>query len=96
MTTAHSFSDLLVSEKPEVTTPIYEEPIAYFEKKDVSADKEAGIPSLTPIIDTIDGFRSIDWTHVRQQCRAGINNCGVVIAVISEKTHQFGVWLAEV
>ena len=52
MTTAHSFSDLLVSEKPEVTTPIYEEPIAYFEKEDVSADKEAGIPALAPIMST--------------------------------------------
>ena len=90
MTTAHSFSDLLVSEKdddPIVLLPLVEE---------VTMDKEAGIPSLQPIMNSIDGFRSIDWTHVRDQCRAGLNNVGITIAVISEKTHDLGVWLSKV
>jgi len=92
MTASHTFADLLVEEKPEVITPALA-PHPFFDEE---PNKEAGIPALVPIMDTIDGFRSINWTHVRNQCRAGANNVGVVIAVISEKTHQFGCWLAEV
>jgi hypothetical protein len=47
-------------------------------------------------METVDGFRSINWKQVMQQMRAGLNNVGVVIAVISEKTHQLGCYLAEV
>lgn len=64
---------------------------------DEEPNKEAGsIPALTPIMETIDGFRSINWQQVRQQMRAGVSNVGITIAVISEKTHQFGCWLAKV
>ena len=64
---------------------------------EIPTDKEAGpIPALTPIMDKVDGFRSINWQQVMQQMRAGVNNVGVVIAVISEKTHQLGCFLAEV
>ena len=63
---------------------------------ELAPNKEAGIPPLTPIMETIDGFRSINWQQVMQQMRAGVNNVGVVIAVISEKTHQLGCYLAEV
>ena len=64
---------------------------------DEEPNKEAGrIPTLTPIMETVDGFRSINWKQVMQQMRAGLNNVGVVIAVVSEKTHQLGCYLAEV
>ena len=64
---------------------------------ELAPNKEAGgIPALTPIMETLDGFHSINWKQIRQQMRAGLNNVGVVIAVISEKTHQLGCFLAEV
>ena len=91
MTTSHSFADLC---KEEVTALDLGEGSLDLE---IKPNKEAiGIPPLTPIMETPDGFRSIDWANVRRQCRAGLNNVGVVVAVISEKTHAFGCWLAEV
>ena len=53
-------------------------------------------PAFPPINDTIAWFNDIDWADVRQRCRAGVNNCGLVIAVIGEKLHDVGVFLAEV
>ena len=51
---------------------------------------------LPPLNDTIVWFNNIDWAEVRQRCRGGVNNCGLVIAVIGEKMHDLGVFLAEV
>ena len=105
MTASHSFADLLVKEKPEVITPLdlgessldheisADAPHPLFDEE---PNKEAGIPALTPIMDTIDGWSSIDWTRVRDQLRAGVNNVGIALAVVSEKTHELGVWLAKV
>ena len=105
MTTSHSFEDFFrkvqedrgiqVNEPSEVITPL-DLGEGSVDLDTSALDKEAGIPALTPIMSTVDGFRSIDWTQVRRQLRAGVNNVGVVIAVISEKTHQLGVYLAEV
>ena len=53
-------------------------------------------PAFPPINDTITWFKDIDWADVRQRCRSGVNNCGLVIAVIGEKMHDLGVFLAEV
>ena len=53
-------------------------------------------PAFPPINDTIAWFNDIDWADVRQRCRGGINNCGLVLAVIGEKIHDIGVFLAEV
>ena len=53
-------------------------------------------PSFPPINDTIAWFNNIDWKDVRQRCRGGVNNCGLVLAVIGEKVHDLGVFLAEV
>ncbi len=92
MTASHTFADLLVEEKPEVITPA----LAPHPLFDEEPNKEAGIPALTPIMDTIDGWSSIDWTRVRDQLRAGVNNVGIALAVVSEKSHELGVWLATV
>jgi len=93
MTTSHTFSDLM-KETEEVTPLDLGEGSLDLE---IKPNKEAiGIPALTPIMDKVDGFRSINWQQVMQQMRAGVNNVGVVIAVISEKTHQLGCYLAEV
>ena len=93
MTTSHSFAQMLVDEPTEVITPL-DQGEGSLELD--TPDQAETIQPLTPIMDSIDGFRSIDWANVRRQCRAGINNVGVAIAVISEKTHQLGCWLAEV
>ena len=47
--------------------------------------------SFTPI-----GEGDLDWADVRERSRAGLNNCGLVIAVIGEKLYDFGQWLAKV
>ena len=52
--------------------------------------------SFPPVEDTIDFIKQVDWQDVRRRCRAGINNCGLVIAVVGEKLHDIGVWLAQV
>ena len=52
--------------------------------------------SFPPLDDTIDFVKQVDWQEVRQKCRAGLNNCGLVIAVIGEKIHDLGAWLAQV
>ena len=56
-------------------------------------DSQAGFP---PIDDTINYVKSIDWVDVRQRARKGLNNVGLVVAVIGEKTHDLGVWLSQV
>ena len=53
-------------------------------------------PSFPPIADTISTFKSIDWDEMRARARAGVNNVGLVLAVIGEKLHDLGVLLAEV
>ena len=52
--------------------------------------------SFPPVTDTIDFIKQVDWKEVRQKCRAGLNNCGLVIAVIGEKIHDLGAFLAQV
>ena len=53
-------------------------------------------PAFPPINDAVKAVQSIDWEDVRRRTRVGVNNCGLVIAVIGEKLHQLGVFLAEV
>ena len=48
-------------------------------------------PSFPPIDDAVSAVKSIDWADVRRRCRAGVNNGGLVIAVIGEKMHELGV-----
>jgi hypothetical protein len=48
------------------------------------------------VSDTIVWIKQVDWAEVRTRCRAGLNNVGLVIAVIGEKTHDLGCYLANV
>lgn len=57
-----------------------------------AADTEAAFP---PVSDTIQWFKDVDWADVRRRSRDGLNNVGLVVAVIGEKIHDFGVWLAD-
>ena len=52
--------------------------------------------SFPPATDTIVFFKQVDWREVGQRCKAGLNNCGLVIAVLAEKVHEFGIFLAQV
>jgi len=52
--------------------------------------------AFPPVTDTIVWFKQVDWADVRQRCRGGLNNCGLVIAVVAEKVHDFGIFLAQV
>ena len=54
------------------------------------------LKAFPPINDTIAWFKDVDWADVREKCRGGVNNIGLVLAVIGEKLHDAGTWLAEV
>ena len=75
----------IISTAPEQITPL--------DKGEGSLDLE--LKSFPPVTDTIVWFQHIDWEEVRHRCRGGLNNCGLVIAVVGEKLHDFGVFLAE-
>lgn len=52
--------------------------------------------SFPPVNDTIDWVKQVDWQDVKRRSIAGINNVGLVLALIGEKTYEFGVWLGKV
>ena len=52
-------------------------------------------PAFPPVSDTIVWIKQVDWAEVRHRCRGGINNCGIVIAVLGEKLHDVGCFLAK-
>lgn len=60
------------------------------------AEKGTKFKSFPPVTDTIDFVKQVDWEDVRRRCRAGFNNCGLVIAVVGEKIHDLGAWMAQV
>ena len=57
---------------------------------------EKRTPSFPPVNDTIAWFNNVDWAEVRERCRGGVNNVGLVVAVCGTKLHDIGVWLAKV
>ena len=56
----------------------------------------AKTPAFPPVTDTIVWFKQVDWADVRCRCRSGVNNVGLVLAVVGEKLHDFGAYLAKV
>lgn len=52
--------------------------------------------SFPPVNDTIDWIKQVDWEDVKRRSIAGLNNVGLVIALIGEKTYEFGCWLGKV
>ena len=61
-----------------------------------STKETLAFPPAQIVPDTIAFIKQVDWADVRQRCRGGLNNCGLVIAVIAEKVHDFGAFLAQV
>ena len=53
-------------------------------------------PSFPPVSDTILWWKNIDKEEFRQRLRGGVNNVGLVLAVLGEKLHDLGVFLAKV
>ena len=76
----------IVSTAPEEITPL--------DRGEGSLDLE--LKSFPPVTDTIVWIKQVDWADVRRRCRGGLNNVGLVLAVVGEKLHDFGTWLAEV
>ena len=74
------------------------QPVSLEEAFDIVEQRayEKRTPAFPPVQDTITWFQHVDWAEVRQRARAGLNNCGLVIAVIGEKIHDAGCWLANV
>lgn len=70
------------------------EEITPLDKGEGSLDLE--LKSFPPVTDTIVWIKQVDWADVRRRCRGGLNNVGLVLAVVGEKLHDFGSWLAEV
>ena len=76
-----------------------EEALVIADKREQEIVNEANydlFPSFPPIDDAVSAVKSIDWADVRMRSRKGLNNVGLVVAVIGEKLHDFGVFLAEV
>ena len=73
-------------------------PVTLDEALDIAEQRafEKRTPSFPPVEDTIAWFNSVDWQDVRQRCRGGVNNVGLVLALVGEKLYDFGTWLGNV
>lgn len=70
------------------------EAVTPLDKGEGSIDLE--LRSFPPVTDTIDFIKQVDWEDVRHRSRAGLNNVGLVIAILGEKIHDLGAFLAQV
>ena len=73
-------------------------PVTLEQALDIAEERAyaAKCPSFPPLDDTISFINHVDWEDVRRRSRAGLNNVGLVIAVIGEKIHDLGAFLAQV
>ncbi len=99
MTASHTFAALLAEEKPEVITPLdlgegSPELVEIMPEIYYQQNKQAG--AFPPLDDTIIWWNNIDWDLQRERARAGVNNCGLVLAVIGTKLNDLGLWLSKV
>ena len=92
MTASHSFAALLAEEKPEVITPLDLGESSL--DLEIATHKEAG--AFPPLDDTIIWWNNIDWDLQRERARGGLNNVGLVLAVIGTKLNDFGTFLSKV
>ena len=61
-----------------------------------STKETLAYPPAQIVPDTIVWFKQVDWREVGQRFRGGLNNVGLVLAVIGEKIHDAGAFLAQV
>jgi len=74
-----------------------ERPVTLEEALDIAQERAYAkrTPGFPPITDTITWFNHVDWSDVRVKARAGVNNVGLVVAVIGQKRYEFGQYLAK-
>ena len=74
------------------------QPVSLEQALDIAEERAyaSKTPAFPPVTDTIVWFKQVDWADVRQRCRGGVNNVGLVLAVIGEKLHDVGAYLAQV
>lgn len=92
MTASHSFAALLAEEKPEVITPLDLGESSL--DLEIPTNKEAG--AFPPLDDTIIWWNNIDWDLQRERARGGVNNVGLVLAIIGTKLNDLGIYLSKV
>ncbi len=61
---------------------------------EIPTDKQAG--AFPPLDDTIIWWNNIDWDLQRERARSGVNNVGLVLAVIGTKLNDLGTYLSKV
>ena len=73
-------------------------PVTLEQALDIAEERAyaAKTPGFPPVTDTIVWIKQVDWSDVRRRSRAGLNNVGLVLAVLGEKIHDFGAFLAQV
>ena len=73
-------------------------PVSLEEALDIVEQRayEKARPSFPPVDDFVATVKKVDWADVRRRAHHGLNNVGLVIAVVGEKVHDVGVWLAQV
>ena len=102
MTASHSFADFYknlheargieVIDTPEVITALDLGESSL--DLEIPTDKEAG--AFPPLDDTIIWWNNIDWDLQRERARAGVNNVGLVLAIIGTKLNDLGTYLSKV
>ena len=73
-------------------------PVSLEEALDIAEQRAyaAKTPSFPPCDDTIAFIKQVDWEDVRHRVRGGVNNVGLVLAVVGEKIHDMGAFLAQI
>ena len=73
-------------------------PVSLEEALDIAEERayNKARPSFPPVNDAIEAFKKIDWADVRARSHKGFNNVGIVVAVLGEKIHDLGTWMAKV
>ena len=74
------------------------QPVTLEQALDIAEERAyaAKTPGFPPVTDTIVWIKHVDWADVRRRCRSGLNNVGLVVAVVGEKIHDLGAYLAQV
>ena len=74
------------------------QPVSLEQALDIAEERAyaSKTPAFPPVTDTIVWFKQVDWEDVRRRCRGGVNNVGLVLAIVGEKLHDVGVYLAKV
>ncbi len=99
MTTSHSFADLYQEKiTPEEQREMNNDHDIQYHEEPPFTHKETGAfpPVSEPIRDTVIWWNNIDWDLQRERARGGVNNVGLVLALIGQKLNDLGRFLAEV